>query len=240
MGRNEGMAMRFDGKSVIVTGAASGFGEAIARRFAAEGANVMVADINEAGAAALSAELDGSMPFTIDVTDEAQTETMCNVAAESWGGIDVICANAGLPHRASKMVDVSTEDFDRMWFVNVRSVYFAAKYGLPHMPDGSSIISTASIGGKRPRKNMTPYNASKAAVITLTKGLAAELAPRIRVNCVCPVSSPTGFDMGVIGKPELEPHVQELLVKGIRCGAGRCPTTSPGPSHSSPLTTPGF
>ena len=105
--------------------------------------------------------------------------------------------------RRKKMVEMETKDFDLMFAVNVRSVFLAAKYCVPHMPPGSSLISTSSIGGKRPRPGLTPYNASKGAVNTLTRGLASELAPDIRVNAVCPVSAPTGFDLNAVGVVEL-------------------------------------
>ncbi|MGI9598093.1 MAG: SDR family oxidoreductase [Acidimicrobiales bacterium] len=214
---------RFDGKRVIVTGAAAGFGAAIARAFGAEGARVLVADIDEAGAKAVAAELDGALAFQIDVTDEARTEAMAAAAVDAWGGIDVVVANAGLPHRAAPMIELSTEEFDRMWDVNVRSIFFAAKYCVPHMPPGSSIVSTASIGGRRPRANLTPYNASKGAVITLTKGLAAELAPDIRVNCVNPVSSATGFDKTAMGIDELPDKIEQRVVAGIPMGRRALP-----------------
>ncbi len=214
---------RFDGRRVIVTGAAAGFGAAIARAFGDEGARVLVADIDEPAATAVAAEIDGAIAFQIDVTDEARTEAMAAAAVEAWGGIDVVVANAGLPHRVAPLVELSTADFDRMWHVNVRSIYFAAKYCVPHMPPGSSIVSTASIGGRRPRPTLTAYNASKGAVITLTKGLAAELAPDIRVNCVNPVSSPTGFDRNASGVDELPDAVERAVVAGIPMGRRALP-----------------
>lgn len=210
--------MRFQDKRVIVTGAAAGFGEAIARGFAAEGAKVMITDIDGDAAAALAAELDGALSHRLDVTDEAETQAAVAAMIDAWGGVDIAVANAGLPHRAMPMVEMTTEDFDFMFDVNVRSVFFLAKFCVPHMPPGSSIVSTASIGGKRPRANLTPYNASKAAVITLTKGLAAELAPDIRVNCVTPVSAPTGFDKNAIGIDVLPEKLEQRVVAGIPMG----------------------
>lgn len=212
------MAGPFQDKRVIVTGAAAGFGEAIARRFASGGARVLVADINREGAEALAQQLPGAASFEIDVLDEEATAAMAAAAVDAWGGIDILCPNAGLPHRIGAALKVSTEDFDRMWFVNVRSVYFAAKYCVPHMPTGSVIVSTASIGGKRPRPGMTPYNTSKAAVIALTQGLAFELAPNIRVNCVNPVSSPTGFTLLATGKAQLPEELNRQVIAGIPMG----------------------
>jgi len=147
---------------------------------------VVVSDINLDGAQAVAADLDGAMAYHLDVTDEDATKAMMDHVAAEWGGIDVIVANAGLPHRVMHTIQMETADFDRMWEINVRSIFFAAKYGVPHMPPGSSIVITASIGGKRLRPNTVPYGASKAAAIGLMKGLAVELAPDIRVNSVNP------------------------------------------------------
>ena len=116
------------------------------------------------------------------------------------------------------MVRMPVEDFDRMWAVNVRSIFLAARAALPHMPPGSSIINTASIGGKRPRPGLAPYNASKAAVINLTQSMAIEMAPNVRVNCVCPVSSATNFDFRTIGKKELPEDMEASVVAGIPMG----------------------
>jgi 3-oxoacyl-[acyl-carrier protein] reductase len=209
---------RFQDRRVIVTGGASGFGAAMARAFAAEGARVLVADLNEAGAKEVAAALPGAIPFGIDVADEDQTRAMAQAAVDAWGGIDVVCPNAGIPHRSSPLVDLPTEDFDRVFAINTRSVYFAAKHCVPHMEPGGVIVSTSSIGGRRPRPGLTAYNASKGAVITLTRGLAAELAPDIRVNCVNPVSAPTGFDKLAVGLDELPEPIEQALIAGIPMG----------------------
>ncbi len=214
---------RFEGKSVIVTGAASGFGTAIAERFAGEGASVVVADIDADGAVAVAKRLPGAIAFTIDVSNEAQTQDLIAATVAAFGKIDVYCANAGVPHRGSYLIRMDTADFDRMWAVNVRSVFLAAKYAVPHMPPGSSIISTASIGGKRPRPGLTPYNASKGAVITLTRGLAVELAPKIRVNAVCPVSAATNFDMQSMGTQNLSEKMEASVIAGIPMGRRATP-----------------
>jgi len=215
--------MRFDDKRVIVTGAGGGFGAAIARGFAAKGARVIVTDIDADAAAAVADELDGALSFALDVTCEDAHCELADVVVEAWGGIDVVACNAGLPHRGGYMVNLTTEQFDFMWTVNVRPIFFATKYFVPHMGPGSAIVSTASIGGRRPRKGLTPYNASKAAVITLTKGLAVELAPDIRVNCVAPVSSPTGFDMSAMGIEKLSENREKMVVDGIPMGRRATP-----------------
>jgi 3-oxoacyl-[acyl-carrier protein] reductase len=214
---------RFDGKRVIVTGGASGFGEAIVRGFADEGASVLVADIDTEGAGRVATSVPSALPFTIDVTDEEQTAAMAAAAVDAWGGIDVVCANAGLPHRAVRLIDLPTDEFDRMFAVNVRSVYFAAKYGVPHMAPGSSIIATASIGATRPRPGLTAYNASKGAVVTLVRGLATELAPDIRVNAVLPVSAATGFDKNAFGLDAMPETLEKAVIKGIPLGRRATP-----------------
>jgi len=215
--------MRFDDKRVVVTGAGAGFGAAIARGFAAKGAKVMVTDVDADAAAAVASEFDGALSFGLDVTSEEAHQELAEVLADSWGGIDIVACNAGLPHRGGYMVNLTTEQFDFMWTINVRPIFFATKYFVPHMGPGGAIVSTASIGGRRPRKGLTPYNASKAAVITLTKGLAVELAPDIRVNCVAPVSSPTGFDMSAMGVEKLSENREKMVVDGIPMGRRATP-----------------
>lgn len=205
-----------------MTGGAAGFGEAMARSFAAEGASVLVADLDRSGAEKVAADLPTALAFAIDVADEEQNAAMAEAAVEAWGGIDIVCANAGVPHRAANLVDLPTADFDRMFAVNVRSVYLAARYCVPHMGPGGSIIATASIGGIRPRPGMTAYNASKGAVITLVRGLATELAPAIRVNAVLPVSAATGFDEVALGSMMPE-HLERAVIRGIPMGRRATP-----------------
>lgn len=214
---------RFEGKTVIVTGAASGFGAAIARKFAAEGARLVLADIDSDGAGKVASALPGSMVVAVDVSDEAQNIAMIDQTVAAFGKIDVLCCNAGIPHRGSYMTRMDVADFDRMWAVNVRSIFLAVKYAVPHMPEGSSVISTASIGGKRPRPGLAPYNASKAAVINLTQGMAVELAPKIRVNCVCPVSAATNFDLQAMGTQDLSPEMEKKVIDGIPMGRRATP-----------------
>lgn len=214
---------RFQDKSVIVTGAASGFGAAIARKFSAEGARVVAADIDFDGATKIASELPNAFAFEIDVSDEAQTIAMVDATVAQFGKIDVLCCNAGVPHRGSYMTRMKVDDFDSMWAINVRSIFLATKYSVPHMPEGSSIISTASIGGKRPRPGLAPYNASKAAVINLTQSMALELAPKIRANCVCPVSAATNFDLRSMGTQDLSAEMEAKVIAGIPLGRRALP-----------------
>ena len=210
--------MRFDGKRVVVTGGASGFGRAISKGFAERGARVMVTDIDGEGAATVAKGLEGAESFRLDVTEEAPHAELAQLMADTWGGIDIVAANAGFAHRMGSTLDIPTEEFDLMWAVNTRSVYFAAKHFTPHMPPGSSIVSTASIGGKRPRPGLTPYNTSKAATIMLTRGLAEEFAPDIRFNCVAPVASETRFFERATGLGKMTDEMRAGVVEGIPMG----------------------
>jgi 3-oxoacyl-[acyl-carrier protein] reductase len=208
---------RFEGKRVIVTGAGSGFGAEIARSFAAEGASVLLADINGEAVERVAAELPNAVARRVDVTQESDNEAMAAAARDAFGGIDVVCANAGAAHEIADLVDLSVEDFDHMFALNVRSVFLAIKHCVPYMPDGGSIVATASIGARRPRPRLTAYNSAKGAVITLVRGVATELAPRIRVNAVCPVSSSTSFDRNVFGA-DMPADFEAAVVAGIPMG----------------------
>jgi 3-oxoacyl-[acyl-carrier protein] reductase len=212
------VSARFDGRRVVVTGAASGFGEAMAQEFATEGASVVVADVDGDGAERVAAGLPSAIPVAVDVTSDEQNERMAAAAVDAWGGIDVVCANAGGAHRSMNLVDLPVSEFDRMFALNVRSVYLAAKFCVPHMSAGGAIVATASIGGIRPRPGLTAYNASKGAVVTLVRGLATELAPGIRVNAVLPVSSATHFDDAVFGPDSMPEQVEKMIVRGIPMG----------------------
>ena len=128
--------MNFDDKRVIVTGGGSGFGAAIARGFASKGARVMVTDIDVEAAQAVANELDGALAFGLDVTSEDAHSELAEVVVEAWGGIDIVACNAGMPHRGGYMTNLTTEQFDFMWTVNVRPIFFATKYFVPHMPPG--------------------------------------------------------------------------------------------------------
>lgn len=220
--------MQFEDKRVIVTGGASGFGRAISEGFAARGARVMVTDIDGDGAEAVASGLDGAMSYRLDVTDEDAHEQLAQLVADEWGGIDVVAANAGFSHRAAYTVKVPTDEFDLMWAVNTRSVYFAVKSFTPHMAPGSSMVATASIGGRRPRKGYSPYNASKSATITLIKGLAEEFAPDIRFNCVAPVAAATGFMLRATGREAMTDAVEKAVIDGIPMGRLAVPTDVAG------------
>jgi 3-oxoacyl-[acyl-carrier protein] reductase len=179
----------------IVTGAASGFGKAIAETFAKEGAKVVVADINGQGAREVAQGIGAAaVHVAADVSKRADVEAMVGEAVKAFGGLDIMVNNAGTTHRNQPMLDVTEAEFDRIFAVNVKSVYLAALACVPEMEKrgGGVIINTASTAGVRPRPGLTWYNASKGAVITMTKSMAAELAPkRIRVCAINPVAGET-------------------------------------------------
>ena len=192
--------MRLKDKVAIVTGGGSGFGEGIARRFAAEGAAVVVNDINEAGGrrvAGAIAEQGGRALFVhADVAKAADVKRMVSQALAAYGRLDIMVNNAGFTHKNQPMLNVPEDVFDRIFAVNVKSVYLAAQEVVPvfRRQGGGVIINTASTAGLRPRPGLTWYNASKGAAITMTKSMAVELAPdRIRVNCLCPVAGETAM-----------------------------------------------
>jgi 3-oxoacyl-[acyl-carrier protein] reductase len=187
--------MRLAGKTAIITGAASGFGAGMARRFAAEGAKVVIADLNTAGAERMAAQLGKqARPCTLDVSNGEQWRRLVDHILHVCGGLDIVVNNAGITHRNRPLLEVDEASFDRVFAVNVKSIYHSAQACVPifRQLGGGSILNIASTAGLRPRPGLTWYNASKGAVITLTKSMALELAPdRIRVNALCPVAGET-------------------------------------------------
>ncbi len=190
------MAGRLEGKVAVVTGAASGFGEGMAKRFAQEGARVVVADLNGDGATRVAGEIgEQAVAVRADVTDRADVKAMLAAATEGFGKLDILVNNAGYCHRNKPLTEVSEDDFDRIMDVNAKAIYLAALEAVPMLEGrGGVIINTASTAGLRPRPGLTWYNASKGFAIIATKSMAVELAPKkIRVNCLCPVAGETGM-----------------------------------------------
>ncbi len=187
--------MRLEGKTAIVTGAASGFGESIATLFAAEGARVVIADINEDAGATVAQRLGDAARFVrADVSSDADTAAMIATATEAFGGLDILVNNAGYTHVSKPMTKVSEEDFDRIFAVNVKAIFLAARHAIPVFRNrgGGVVLNIASTAGVRPRPNLTCYNASKGAAITMTRSMAVELAPdKIRVCALNPVAGET-------------------------------------------------
>jgi 3-oxoacyl-[acyl-carrier protein] reductase len=181
--------MRLKGKTAIVTGAGSGFGEGIARRFAQEGAKIIVNDINAQGGERVAREVGGQFVLA-DVTKSADWGKLVQAAGAS---LDIVVNNAGWTHRNKPYLEVSEAEFDRVYSVNVKSVYLSAMHAVPvfRRRGGGCFVNIASTAGLRPRPGLTVYNSSKGAVILMSKSMAAEFGPdKIRVNCVNPVFSP--------------------------------------------------
>lgn len=196
-------------KIAIVTGAASGFGAEISRQYVAEGAKVVVADLNEAGAKAVAAELGANaIAVKCDVTKRADIDHLVAAAIKQFGTIDIVVNNAGYTHKNQPMLDTDETTFDRCFDVNVKSVYLMAMAVVPVMRQKKSgvIINVGSVSGMRPRPGLVWYSASKAAANLMSKAMAVELGPdNIRVNAICPVMSPTGMIesfMGMANTPE--------------------------------------
>jgi 3-oxoacyl-[acyl-carrier protein] reductase len=217
--------MRFQDKIAVVTGAASGFGAAIAKCFAAEGASVVVADVDETGGKEVTAAICDSGGAAIfaraDVSQADQVKAMIDAAVEQFGGLDILVNNAGFSHHMMPLWDLPEEDYDRVFAVNAKGVYLGAKYGVPALRErgGGVIVNTASIGAVAPRPGVTAYNATKGAVVTMTRGLAMEVAPyKIRVNAVNPVASETGFFKGALGLDAVPDPIRKGLIEGIPLG----------------------
>ena len=200
---------RLSGKVAIVTGAASGFGAEIARVYAAEGAKVTLADLNAEGARTVADGLgEGAMAVACDVSEHGDVARCVEQTLERFGGIDVVVNNAGFTHANQSMLDVDEATFDRVFAVNVKSIYHMTLAVVPEMrrKKRGVILNVGSTAGIRPRPGLTWYNASKGAVNLLSKSMAVELAPEgIRVNAICPVIGETGMlelFMGVPDTPE--------------------------------------
>jgi 3-oxoacyl-[acyl-carrier protein] reductase len=203
---------RLDGKVAIVTGSASGFGEGIARRFAAEGASVIVNDINvrdgERVAEAIRSTGGDALFVAGNVSVDADVARLVQSTLDAHGRLDVVVNNAGTTHRNRPLLEVSEAEFDRIYAVNVKSLYLTARHAVPPMrrQGGGVFITIASTAGVRPRPGLTWYNGSKGAAIVTSRSMAAELAPdRIRVNVINPVAGETGLLSEFMGgdTPEL-------------------------------------
>lgn len=188
-----------NGRSVVVTGGASGIGKAIALGFAVIGDSVVVADIDEAGAKAVAAEAgERARWIGCDVAQESQVEAAVRLAVSEFGALDVMVNNAGIC-ALGPLATLSTEDFDRMIAVNLKGTFHGIKTAAALMPSGGVIISTASTAGLNGAPLLGGYGATKAGIINMTKTAAAELRPAgIRVNCVCPAFTETPFSDALI------------------------------------------
>jgi 3-oxoacyl-[acyl-carrier protein] reductase len=212
--------MRLQGKIAIVTGGGGGFGEGIARCFAAEGAKVVVADRLADQAARVAQEI-GGLAVTGDVSRGADVQAMVDAAVAAFGGLDVVVNNAGTTHRNGPILDVDEETFDRVYAVNVKSIYWMTQAALPvlrRQGRGGSFIHISSTAGIRPRPGLVWYNGSKGAVNTITHAMALELAPEnIRVNAVCPVIGATNLLEQFMGQADT-PEMRAKFIASVPIG----------------------
>ncbi|MGZ5101407.1 MAG: glucose 1-dehydrogenase [Usitatibacter sp.] len=202
----------------VVTGAGSGFGEGIAKRFAQEGAKVVVNDIAEEGARRVAKQIGeaGGEAIVVlaDVSKDADVARLVRSALASLGRLDIIVNNAGVTHRNRPMLEVDEAEFDRIYAVNVKSLFLTAKHAVPHFrrSGGGCFVNIASTAGVRPRPGLTWYNGSKGAAITTSRSMAAELGPdKIRVNIINPVIGETGMLEMFMGMPDTPENRRKFI-----------------------------
>lgn len=212
--------MRLEGKVAIITGAGAGFGEGMAKRFAEEGAKVVVADLNGEAAERVASEIgEAAVALSVDVARAQDNQAMVAAATGHFGRLDIFILNAGVTHRNMDLLEVDEQSFDRITDVNMKALYHASKQIVPVMEQqgGGVILATASTAGLRPRPGLVWYNASKAWVINACKCMAVELAPKnIRVNSLCPVAGETGMLADFMGEdtPEIRAKFQSVIPLG--------------------------
>jgi 3-oxoacyl-[acyl-carrier protein] reductase len=213
---------QLQGKVAIVTGAAGGFGEGIARLFVAEGAKVLIADLDGAKAEKVAAELGANAKAVkCDVSKGDDVRAAVKTCVDAFGTLDIVVNNAGIAQMNQSMLDMDEATFDRLFAINMKSIYHMAKAAVPVLRGtkrGGSIINIGSTAGIRPRPGLTWYNASKGAVNTASKSMAVELGPdNIRVNAVCPVMGATGMIAQFLGGADT-PEARAKVTAGIPLG----------------------
>jgi 3-oxoacyl-[acyl-carrier protein] reductase len=198
--------MRLKDKVALVTGAASGFGAEIARQYAFEGAHVLLADLNLAAAQSVAQAIgSAALAMRCDVTRRADVDAAIAACVTAFGRLDIVVNNAGWTHRNQSLLTVTEVEFDRMYDVNVKSIFHMTQAAVPQLRAGGGgvILNIGSTAGIRPRPGLTWYNGSKGAVNLLSKSMAVELAPeRIRVNCIAPVIGNTALLESFMGVPD--------------------------------------
>jgi 3-oxoacyl-[acyl-carrier protein] reductase len=212
---------QLEGKVAIVTGGAAGFGEGIARLFVKEGARVLIVDVDFAKAQTVAGDLGrDARAQACDVTKGAEVRAAVSACIDAFGPPDIVVNNAGTTHRNQPMLDVDEPMFDKVFAVNVKSIYHMAQAVVPLMRKRKQgvILNIGSTAGLRPRPGLTWYNASKGAVNVMSKSMAAELgADNIRVNAICPVMGVTGLLEQFLGTPDT-PENRARIIAGIPLG----------------------
>src|SRR5690625_2367680 len=216
--------MRLNDKVAVVTGAGSGFGEGIATTFAQQGAQVVVADIHEEAGRRVADQITstgGSALFVqVDVSDAASMNALLDRCLDRFPAVHIVVNNAGATHRNRHMLEVDDAEFDRIYAINVKSIFLSAHTLVPHFRQqgGGVFINIASTAAVRPRPGLTWYNGTKGAVVVTSKSMAAELGPeKIRVNCVNPVVGATGLLSEFMGVPDT-PENRAKFTAGIPLG----------------------
>ena len=207
--------MRLQSKVAVITGAGGGFGEGIARRFAAEGAKVAIVDIRaDAAQRVANAIGEGAIALTADVGDGKDVQRVVNETRSRLGGLHILVNNAGTTHKNRPLLEIDEATFDLIFRVNVKSIFHFVRAAAPAMRDagGGVMLNVGSTAGLRPRPGLTWYNATKGAVNLASKSLAVELAPwKIRVNAVCPVMGETGLLEAFMGLPDTPENRSKFL-----------------------------
>jgi len=206
---------QLEGKVAIVTGGAGGFGEGIVRAYVAEGARVVIADLEQGKGQALAREFGAAALFArCDVSVQRDVDALVRTCVEKFSAPDIVVNNAGTTHTNMPLLNVDEATFDRVFAVNVKSIYYMTLAVVPLMREkkGGVILNIGSTAGIRPRPGLTWYNASKGAVNLLSKSLAVELGPdRIRVNAICPVIGETGLLEQFMGMPDTPENRAKFL-----------------------------
>lgn len=221
--------MRLENKVAVITGAGSGFGEGMALRFAEEGAKIVVSDINGEAAEKVVADIKANggeaVADVTDVSNRDNVNAMKDNALSSFGRIDILVNNAGMPQRNSPMLETDEETFDKIYDVNVKSIFLTSKAVVPVMLEqgGGSIINIASTAALSPRPGLVWYNSSKGAVLSMSKSMAIELAPnQVRVNALCPVFALTNMAVEFMGGEDT-PEIREKFQSTIPIGRVNTP-----------------
>ncbi len=210
--------MRLKNKIAIVTGGGSGFGAGIVKKFIQEGAKVVVADINLENAKKVAMDT-GGFAVEVDVSNSLSFKNLVDKTLEKFGKIEIMVNNAGITHLPNSMENISEAEFDKIFAVNSKSVFFSAKYLVPKMIPigGGNILNVASTAGISPRPNLSWYNATKGWMISATKAMAIELASkRIRVNALAPVAGETPLLKSFMGGDT--PEKREKFLSTIPIG----------------------